>query len=197
EAAEFVLEIFGSFEFNGIELVAPTKTFDDHLTVTVGTREVELIEVGPAHTRGDVLVHVPKDRTVFTGDILFIGGHPIVWEGPVSNWIRACERIEAMDVETVVPGHGPMTDKAGVASVRGYLEYLQEQARRRFDAGMDVEQAARDIAMDAFSGWGEAERVAVNVNTLYREFRGEQQAPDAVSMFACMARHACHLRGRS
>jgi len=79
EAAEFVLEIFGSFEFNGIELVAPTRTFDDHLTVTVGTREVELIEVGPAHTKGDVLVHVPNDRTVFTGDIFFIGGKPIVW----------------------------------------------------------------------------------------------------------------------
>jgi cyclase len=41
----------------------------------------------PAHTRGDVIVHVPEARTVFTGDILFVGGTPIVWAGPLSNWI--------------------------------------------------------------------------------------------------------------
>ncbi len=195
EAAEFVLEIFGSFEFDGIELVPPTRTFDGELALRVGDREVLLVEVGPAHTRGDVLVHLPQDRTVFTGDILFVGGHPIVWEGPVSNWIAACERILAMDVETVVPGHGPITDKAGVARVKTYLAYLQTEARKRFDAGMDVAAAARDIAMDDFSGWGEGERVAVNVHTLYREFRGEAQTPDAVAMFACMARHHRFLHG--
>ena len=114
DLGDYLLRIFGPFDFAGIKPTLPTRTFERELSLTVGDKTVDLIEVGPAHTRGDVLVHVPSDRTVFTGDILFIEGHPIMWAGPVANWIEACERIMAMDVETIVPGHGPITDKAGV-----------------------------------------------------------------------------------
>ena len=81
-----------------------------------------------------MLIHSKEDRAVFTGDILFIDGTPIMWAGPVQSWIEACRRIEEMDVETVVPGHGPITDKRGAAAVRGYLEYIRDQARGRYDA---------------------------------------------------------------
>ena len=50
------------------------------------------------------------------GDILFIDSTPLIWAGPVSNWIKACDLITAMDVDTIVPGHGPITDKKGVAA---------------------------------------------------------------------------------
>ena len=79
------------FEFNGIELRLPTRTFEGRLEVEVGGRLIELIEVGPAHTAGDTLAVVPDARTVYTGDILFIGGTPIVWAGPLSNWVAACD----------------------------------------------------------------------------------------------------------
>ena len=188
EAAPYVLEIFGDFEFDGIELVLPSKTFDHQLTVNVGSKTVELIEVGPAHTKGDVIVHVPGDRVVYTGDILFIGGHPVVWEGPFSNWIAACERIEAMDVDAIVPGHGPLTDKAGVRKLREYLEYVQSEARKRYDAGMGAFEAAQDIALNGFADWSEAERMVVNVDTLYREFSGAGPRKSVVPCFAAMAR---------
>jgi cyclase len=197
EAAPFVLEIFGPFEFEGIELVLPTRTFDDALSLTVGNKRVELIEVGPAHTKGDVIVHVPADRVVYTGDILFIGGHPVVWEGPVSNWIAACERIEAMDVDAIVPGHGPMTDKAGVRRVREYLAYVSEQARGRYDAGMSAYEAAKDIDLREFEGWRDHERIVVNVDTLYREFSGRGPRKSAVPCFAAMARFVGKARSSS
>ena len=101
------------------------------MTLQVGDKKVKLVEVGPAHTRGDVLVHVPKDRIVYTGDIAFIGGHPIVWAGPVGNWIKACDLILGWDVETVVPGHGPITDKNGIRRLRDYFAYIHGEARRR------------------------------------------------------------------
>ncbi len=109
DAAQFVVDKFGAFDFEGIELCPPTTTFDGSLTVTVGDKDVHLVEVGPTHTRGDVIVHVPADRIVFSGDILFIGSHPIVWDGPVSNWIRACDRpmLELDRRDLIVPGHGP------------------------------------------------------------------------------------------
>ena len=58
-------------------------------------------------------------------------GTPLVWAGPVSNWIEACRRIEAMDVETVVPGHGPITDRHGAAAVAEYFEYVSAESRKR------------------------------------------------------------------
>lgn len=197
EAGPFVLEIFGPFEYEGIELVLPTRTFDDALTLTVGNKRVELIEVGPAHTKGDVIVHVPGDRVVFTGDILFVGGHPIVWEGPVSNWIAACERIEAMDVDAIVPGHGPMTDKVGVRRVREYLEYVSAQSKARYDAGMSAYEAAKDIDLRDFEEWKDRERIVVNVDTLYREFAGKGPRKSAVPCFAAMARYAGKARSQA
>jgi cyclase len=79
---EFMLECFGSFDFTGIELVPPGETFDGELQMRVGTKGVQLIEVGPAHTRGDTLVFVPGDRVLFAGDILFNGATRSSGRGP-------------------------------------------------------------------------------------------------------------------
>ena len=184
---QFFRRCFGSFEFEGIRHTPPTRTFEGEMSVSVGGKTVELIQVGPAHTRGDVLVHVPADRTVFTGDILFVDGTPIMWAGPVQNWIDACRLIEAMDVETVVPGHGPITDKSGAAAVRGYLSYIRDEARKRHDAGMPAFEAAKDIALGDYSSWGDAERIAVNVDRLYREFSADDSAPEVATLFSQMA----------
>jgi glyoxylase-like metal-dependent hydrolase (beta-lactamase superfamily II) len=186
-AGEFLQRIFGRFAFAGIESVAPNRTFEGELDWRVGDKEVRLIEVGPAHTRGDVLVHSPADRAVFSGDILFIDGTPILWEGPVDNWIRACERIEAMDVDVVVPGHGPLTDRDGPRAVREYLGYVRDEARQRFEAGLSAADAARDIALGDFASWGDAERIAVNVDTLYREFSGSFERTNMVELFSLMS----------
>jgi cyclase len=188
DAARFVVDKFGGFDFEGIELCPPTTTFDGQLTIEVGDKRVELLEVGPAHTRGDVIVHVPSARAVFTGDILFIGAHPIAWEGPVENWIRACERIAALDVDAIVPGHGPVTDKAGVLRVKAYWEFLLRETRLRFEGGMPAEDAARDIPLADFADWRDEERVAVNVDTIYRQLSHDRSKPDPLAMLARMAR---------
>lgn len=192
ELGEFVLRCFGPFDFAGVTRTLPDRTFEGRLDLAVGDTAVELHQVGPAHTQGDVLVHVPGRRTAFTGDILFIGGHPIVWEGPVANWLAACDRLESWGVETVVPGHGPVTDLAGVRAVRDYLGWITEEARRRYDDGMDAATAAVDIARrelgtSRFSSWGDAERVVINVDTLYRELSGIDQRTNVIDLFTQMA----------
>lgn len=188
EVGEFFRHCFGAFQFRGIEQRLPTRTFEDSLTLTVGTKEVRLKQVGPAHTAGDLLVHVPQDRLAFTGDILFIEGHPILWAGPVQNWIDACEYLLGLDLETIVPGHGPVTDARGVRAVRDYLRYVRDQARLRFDAGMPAAEAARDIALTDYESWGDSERIAVNVSVLYKEFAGDRSPNDQGELFALMAR---------
>ena len=187
QLGEFLSHAFGSFDFDNITLTPPTKTFEDELTLKVGDKEVHLIEVGPAHTLGDTLVHIPTDRVVFTADILFIGGHPIIWAGPTSNWLRACDRILAMDVETIVPGHGPITDKQGVIEVKTYLEYIFQEARKRYEAGMPALEAAMDIPLDRYATWTDGERIAVNIASIYRELGGDSAQPDMVSSFSLIA----------
>ena len=192
EVGELFRHFFGSFQFDGIEVTMPTRTFSGRLDVEVGGRTIELIEVGPAHTRGDTIAYVPDAKTVYTGDILFIGGTPIVWAGPLSNWVAACDLMLGMDIDTVVPGHGPLTDKAGVAAVRDYLAYVDEAAGQRHAAGIDAWEAARDIAReigarDDFRGWGEFGRIAVNVDTAYRSRDAGYVTPNVVEQFRRMA----------
>ncbi len=192
DVGDLFRSFFGEFHFDGIELEPPTRTFDGRLDLDVGGRTVELMEVGPAHTAGDVIVHVPDARTVFTGDILFIGGAPIVWAGPLSNWIAACDLMLGLDVETVVPGHGPVTDESGVTEVRDYLAHVEEEATGRFEAGLDAFDAAREIAGEMgaderFDELGEFGRIAVNVETVYRTLDPAHRSPDIVEQFRRMA----------
>lgn len=183
---------FGAFDFEGIDVRLPTRTFEGRLEVEVGGRIVEFIEVGPAHTRGDTIAVVTDAKTVFTGDILFIGGTPIVWAGPLSNWIAVCDLLLGMDIDTVVPGHGPITDKAGVVGVRDYLTFVESSTAQHHAAGTDAWEAARDIAReigarDEFRGLSEFGRIAVNVDTAYRGLDPGYVAPDIVEQFRRMA----------
>jgi len=186
---------FGQFRFDGIRFTPPTRTFEGELDLRVGDKQIQLIEVGPAHTRGDVLVHCAADRVVFTGDILFINSTPVMWEGPVANWIDACLLIENMEVDLIIPGHGPITDKHGVVKVRHYLQYVRDQARARYEAGMNAFEAAQDITLSEYSSWSDPERIAVNVDSLYREFSGQQIKTDMLELLSRMATIAGYSAG--
>ncbi|MGO9322263.1 MAG: MBL fold metallo-hydrolase [Solirubrobacteraceae bacterium] len=187
ELGAFFLECFGAFDFEGIELALPQETFSGQLSMRVGELDLELIEVGPAHTRGDTLVHVPARRALFSGDILFSGAHPIAWAGPVSNWIAACDRILAMDVEVIVPGHGPLAGPDAVAELKAYFEYLYAQARACHAEGMTALQAARAISLDRWADWGERERLFVNVANVYAELSDDQEPLNPLAAFEGMA----------
>jgi cyclase len=172
---DYIWKIHGPpFDFEGLDPVRPSRTFSGQMSLKVGDKDVHLIEVGPAHTVGDTLVHVPANKTVYSGDVVFLDVTPVIWAGPAENWLAAIDRILAMDVETVVPGHGPITDKRGVLPVRDYLIYVQAETRKRYDAGMSQEQAVQDIALNDYATWAGAERIIVNVDYFYRQFSGDK-----------------------
>ena len=189
ELNAFVEYAFGRFEFDGIEFRPPTQTFTGSLSLGVGGRRIELTELGPAHTKGDVIAHVPDARAVFTGDILFIEGTPIMWEGPVANWLAACEHIESLDVDVVVPGHGRVTDKEGARMVRRYFEFLRDESAQRQRAGMGSFDAALDIDLGEYADWGDPERVVINVDSLYRELDADHGGAAAPELFTRMQRY--------
>jgi glyoxylase-like metal-dependent hydrolase (beta-lactamase superfamily II) len=137
--------------------------------------------VGPAHTLGDLIVYVPDAGVVMAGDILFIGSTPVLWDGSARNWTRACERILQLKPAMVVPGHGPLTDLAGVDMVRHYWQFLRSAVRRHFEKGRPAFESALRIATSddflkqPFAAWDFRERIVINVNAIYRRLMGRSR----------------------
>jgi cyclase len=188
EFEAFARNTMRKFDFASVTERLPNQSFGTDHVLDVGDRDVRLLELGSAHTNGDSIAYVPDASTVFTGDLLFIEATPMMWAGPVSNWLLACDRILELDATTIVPGHGPVTDASGVQDVRRYLTYVRDEARQRFDAGMDDEAAADDIDIADFRDWGDPERLAANVAKLYREFDPALPPLSPPELFVRMAR---------
>jgi len=191
EAGEFLFEAMGrQFDFSGVdELTLPNRTFSESLTLQIGEKTVELHDLGPAHTLSDTIAWVPQDKVVFTGDLLFNEGHPVIWAGPMSRWIAACEFIEDLQPEVVVPGHGPICGVSAVSNMKGYFEHLRDEARGRFEAGMGWREAARDIPMKEYAHWTDPERVVANVYSLFKQWNPELEPAPPPLLFAEMNRY--------
>ena len=160
-------------ETEPIDVRLPDLTFEGETTLHTGDRELRLLHLGRAHTIGDALVLLPRERILFAGDVVFDRVTPLAFEGHVGDWIDVCDQVEALDVGTIVPGHGPVGDKRGVRDLRGYLELVRSQARRAFDEGRDEQAAAASIDLGDYAAWTEPERLPLNVARCYQEFRGE------------------------
>ena len=126
------------WDFSGIELRPPTTLVEDRLELNLDDIDVQLIYVGPAHTASDLIVHLPSERVVFTGDILFRRCTPICWEGTYRNWIEALEFIIKLAPEVVVPGHGPICGIEGLREMKAYLEYVRSESTRLYEAGLPL-----------------------------------------------------------
>src|ERR1700757_3461191 len=186
-ATGYLRERFGPFDFGGITVRNADQTFDDRLIIEVGGREVHLLNLGPAHTAADSVVHVPDAGLLFAGDLLFIGCTPIVWAGPIANWVAACDSMIALDAPTVVPGHGPVTHPDGIRAVRGYLAHVAEQAEVAYRKGLSWSEAADTIDLGEYATWLDAERVVVNVYQRYRELDPATPALEVLALLVMQA----------
>jgi len=186
-AGQYVIDIFGKFDFAGVGRETPTRTFSGDLQLEVGDKSVELIEVGPAHTAGDVLVHVPQDRAISPATSSSSTARRSCGPGRWATGSPPCERILAMDVDIIVPAMGPITDKAGVRGVRttwpiATAERASATTRASASATPPTTSPLAISPAGAIS-----ERIAVNVDTLYRGYRGDTSRPDTVALFALMS----------
>ena len=184
------------YDARSVKVTLPSRLFSGELTVRVGNRTVHLVEVGPMHTRGDILVYVPDARTLYAGDALFVGVTPALWAGPLEHWIAALDRILQMEVECIVPGHGAITDKKGVRELKDYWTFLDGEARQRYRAGMSAQEAAYDIARSPaftnkpFARWDSPERMLVSIYTLYRWLQGRTAHPKTFERVRILAQAA-------
>ena len=153
-------------------------TYEDKMIVHLGDRVIELLHPGPAHTYGDTLVYLPREKVLFTGDVAFQYLTPLARDGHVSNWIKVTNGIlKDVNATTLVMGHGPVSGKEAVSWTLKYLRLVKRVSKSHFDQGASVEDASRAVRLGEFTDWVDPERVMVNVQRLYQEFRGELPTP--------------------
>ncbi len=174
----YLAEMGKPWDFGSVRLTWPTETFSGALQLSVGGRRVDLIEVGPAHSHGDLIVHLPDDDIVFAADTLFVGVTPIMWVGPLSNWTAALERIKALKPKVVVPGHGPVSGLAEVDTLLAHFTWVAEVGAAQRASGQTPLKAAQaalfsaEYAASPWADWISPERLVVTLTALQREADG-------------------------
>jgi len=166
-------QLMEDYNFDGIELVPPTTLFDARYELNLDGTEVHLIYVGPCHQVGDTIIHAPKERVVFAGDVLFRQCTPMGWTGSYSKWVQCLDLIAELKPEVIVPGHGPLCGIEGVTDMKTYLQYVRNESRKCFDAGLPSLEAAKRIEFGPYGEWRAPARLYMNVERAYREFRDE------------------------
>jgi cyclase len=188
--SRYTRQMLGPFAFAGRRTRPPTRTFTGDRPIRGLDRPVTAIEVGPAHTAGDAVVHLPDAGVVFCGDVAFVGVTPVVWHS-VTGWSAAISRVLALDADRYVPGHGPVGTREDLAELQAYLGWLTDAGtacHARGDTPREAMRAlARDPELDRWRGWHRPERLALNVVALFRELAGrpplEPTGMNRVSMF--------------
>jgi len=153
------------------KVVAPTTTFEGKLTYHYGKTLVELITMTPSHTWGDTVVYLPQHKIMWAGDIGFFYVVPFFQNAHVPMWLEVLDKINAMDVETIVPGHGPIGGKKELKEMGEYFRVLNSEAKKRFESGMGAGEAAADIRLGKFDNWIGPEQIVMNVVRLYNHFK--------------------------
>ncbi|MEW2415651.1 MBL fold metallo-hydrolase [Streptomyces sp. NPDC046866] len=167
--------IWPETDFGAIEITPPDLTYSDRTTLHLGGTQVQVIHPGVAHTTGDSVVWLPQQRVVFTGDLVFAGGTPFLAMGSLAGSLRALELLRSLDAETVVPGHGPLTDPSAYDSTERYLRYVDGLAREGRAQGLAPLEVAQKADLGEFAAWRESERLVANLHRAYAELAGEPE----------------------
>jgi cyclase len=170
-------QLLEDYNFDGVELALPTTLFDTRYELNLDGTEIHLIHVGPCHQAGDTIIHVPKERVVFAGDVLFRRCTPMGWTGSYEKWFQCLDLIVELDPEVIVAGHGPLCGIEGPIEMKTYLEYVRDESKKGFEEGLSSLNAAKRIDLGPYAEWRAPARLYMNVERAYREFRGEP--PDA------------------
>lgn len=188
DTGRYLQRAFGRFDFSGITLRHPTTGVEAPTTRDVGGVEVRLIPLaGPAHTAGDLIIHLPGQGVVFTGDLVFAGEHTLKWApGPCDEWLSTLRELAADGATAFVPGHGPVMSAAEVLAYCDYLARIEEQAAALHRAGVGYREAAMTMDLAGFGERRSRERLVITTAALYAHL-GTDEPTDLVSVLGEVA----------
>jgi cyclase len=193
EAGLHLTRLWPRVDWGDIQVTLPHLTFTERLTMRLGEHLLELHSFGPAHSGCDTVVWLPRQRVLFTGDLVMSGVTPFVLTGSVGGLRSAVARLREFDAKTIVPGHGPVGGAELLDATERYLTWLTGLANAALAEGMNPLQAARDADLGEFTTLLDNERIAPNLYRAYDEARGG--AHGAFSEVDTMFRAMVQLHG--
>lgn len=148
-------------------------TFDREYTLDLGGVHVNMLVVGPTHTRGDTGLFVQEDRVLFAGDVVmnesFLAAMPV---SSMRAWLAAFDRFEALEPRTIVPSHGPVGPGTLIGSNRTLMQQIQSRTRELKAQGRSADEAAAAVQREmqtAHPDWPRANGVVPAAQAAYRE----------------------------
>jgi len=134
-----------SKDMQGTAVAYPVLTYGDRMTIDIGGQQIELIHARHSHTDGDTLVYLPGRKVLFAGDILFTNYHPFLAEGNIEEWAKELDDIKAMDIEKIIPGHGPLSGKHDLDDMKEYIITFDQKAKELASQSDDVQKIVTAI----------------------------------------------------
>jgi len=150
----------------------PDVTFSDGMTIELGGKTVELSYLGRSHSDNMIVMRFPEARALYTVDFVSVKRLPYMTlsDAYFPDWIDAVKRVEAMDFDILVPGHGPLGSKADAGDHRAYLEDLYGAVLEAARAGQSLEQMQAGITLETYKDWSQYEAWRpLNIEGMYRQ----------------------------
>ena len=157
----------------------PNQTFRDRMTLYLGGKEIQILYVGRAHTRGDSIIFVPQDRIAYLSELYFADQFLFINDGYGLDWLRALDAVEALGADIVVPGHGPIPSdpretRQGLRRFRQLLVDVREAVQKEIARGATEDQAVAAITWPQYEklqGYDAQRETAVR--RLYQQLTGK------------------------
>lgn len=157
----------------------PDLRFETRLTLHGATRHAELFTWGGGHTPSDAVLYLPHARILFAGDLIFHRMHASMNLGDAVEWLRILDEMEKLSIDTLVPGHGAVTDHGAIAAQRAYLEALLALGREAHASGKSEDEAAETPIPAAYRDWGFPSGFGPNMRAAYNDQRDHTSAGKA------------------
>ena len=155
----------------------PAVTFTDAMTIELGGTVVELVHVGRNHSDNSIVMRFPRERLLFAVDFIPVNSYSFrdFPDAYMPDWIDSLKRVEAMDFDVLVPGHGPLGNKANVVMFREYLQDLREEVTRHAREGKSLDEIKRLVTLPKYAAWNPKEWFLLNIEGMYRLVQNQRR----------------------
>jgi glyoxylase-like metal-dependent hydrolase (beta-lactamase superfamily II) len=155
----------------------PAVTFTDAMTIELGGTVVELVHVGRNHSDNSIVMRFPRERLLFAVDFIPVNSYSFrdFPDAYMPDWIDSLQRVEAMDFDVLVPGHGPLGTKASVVMFREYLQDLREEVTRHAREGKSLDEIKRLVTLPKYAAWNPKEWFPLNIEGMYRLVQSQRR----------------------
>ena len=158
----------GSQEMEGTEVVRPTLTVEQSISITAGGRTIDILYYGPSSSPGSIAVYDRQSGILFGGGLVSLDRIPDVKDADLDHWRAALSSLQALGAARVVPGEGPVSQPSRLAELDAYLAHLGQAAQAAFTQGVSLGEAAAAAAIPAYRHWAQYEHMhRKNVEQLY------------------------------